>query len=110
MCETCHILRTHLIFTFKNISQESGISTPSFSNGGAYADFDNDGFEDLIYVCGDNADITPILKSYHGIYIFLNDDICNPFLYYIIGLDNNLFTRTPISFFTFSNSFSYCFF
>jgi hypothetical protein len=37
------------------------------------ADFNNDGFEDIIYICGDNADKTPILKSYHGIYIFLND-------------------------------------
>lgn len=37
------------------------------------ADFNKDGFEDIVYVCGDNADKTPILKSYHGIYIFLND-------------------------------------
>lgn len=37
------------------------------------ADFNDDGFEDLLYVCGDNADQTPFLKSYHGIYIFLND-------------------------------------
>lgn len=37
------------------------------------ADFNNDGFEDIIYVCGDNADQTPILKSYHGIYILFND-------------------------------------
>ncbi len=37
------------------------------------ADFNNDGFDDLIYVCGDNADKTPILKSYHGIYIYLNN-------------------------------------
>lgn len=45
-------------------------------NGSQYielADFNNDGFEDLIYVCGDNADKTPILKNYHGIYIYLND-------------------------------------
>ena len=36
-------------------------------------DFNNDGFDDIIYVCGDNADKTPILKKYHGIYIFIND-------------------------------------
>lgn len=41
------------------------------------ADFNNDGFDDLIYVCGDNADKTPILKEYHGIYIFLNDGELN---------------------------------
>jgi len=36
-------------------------------------DLNNDGYEDIIYVCGDNADLSPILKSYHGIYIFIND-------------------------------------
>jgi hypothetical protein len=50
----------------------------SFSplNGSQYievADFNKDGFDDLIYVCGDNADRTPFLKTYHGIYIFEND-------------------------------------
>ncbi len=38
-----------------------------------FADFNRDGYDDIIYVCGDNADLTPILKSYHGIYIFMND-------------------------------------
>lgn len=48
--------------------------------GSAYmelADFNNDGFDDIVYVCGDNADKTPILKDYHGIYIFLNDGELN---------------------------------
>jgi len=38
-----------------------------------FADFNDDGKKDIIYVCGDNADLTPILKNYHGIYIYLND-------------------------------------
>jgi hypothetical protein len=45
-------------------------------NGSLYielADFNNDGLDDLIYVSGDNADRTPFLKPYHGIYIFQND-------------------------------------
>lgn len=54
----------------------------SFSplNGSLYielADFNNDGFDDIMYVCGDNADKTPILKEYHGVYIFLNDGALN---------------------------------
>ena len=40
-------------------------------------DFNKDGFDDIVYVCGDNADKTPILKRYHGIYIFLNDGKSN---------------------------------
>lgn len=44
-------------------------------NGSQYmtvADFNHDGHMDILYVCGDNADKTPILKSYHGVYIYLN--------------------------------------
>src|SRR5690606_15317882 len=37
------------------------------------ADFNGDGYDDLVYVAGDNADKTPILKKYHGIYIYLNN-------------------------------------
>jgi hypothetical protein len=40
-------------------------------------DFNDDGFDDILYVCGDNADKTPLLKDYHGIYIFLNDGNLN---------------------------------
>ncbi len=36
-------------------------------------DFNKDGHLDVLYVCGDNADKTPILKDYHGVYIFEND-------------------------------------
>ncbi|MBC8769030.1 VCBS repeat-containing protein [Arenibacter sp. BSSL-BM3] len=49
-------------------------------NGSQYmelVDFNNDGFDDILYVCGDNADKTPILKDYHGVYIFLNDGNLN---------------------------------
>ncbi len=35
-------------------------------------DFNNDGYKDLIYVNGDNADYSPILKPYHGVRLFLN--------------------------------------
>lgn len=37
------------------------------------ADFNKDGYPDILYTCGDNADYSPVLKPYHGVYIFLND-------------------------------------
>ena len=38
------------------------------------ADFNNDGYKDLLYTCGDNGDYSSkALKYYHGIYIYLND-------------------------------------
>ncbi|MEO9894092.1 VCBS repeat-containing protein [Aurantibacter sp.] len=40
-------------------------------------DFNSDGFDDILYVCGDNADKTPFLKDFHGVYIFLNDGNLN---------------------------------
>lgn len=36
-------------------------------------DFNKDGFPDILYTCGDNADYSPVLKPYHGVYIYLND-------------------------------------
>ncbi len=36
-------------------------------------DFNEDGFDDIIYTAGDNADYDPISKPYHGIRIFMND-------------------------------------
>ncbi len=40
-------------------------------------DINKDGFDDIIYSCGDNADKTPVLKNYHGIYIFEGDGKLN---------------------------------
>ncbi|HWY36556.1 MAG TPA: VCBS repeat-containing protein, partial [Nitrosopumilaceae archaeon] len=36
-------------------------------------DFNHDGYPDILYTCGDNADYSQVLKPYHGVYIFLND-------------------------------------
>lgn len=36
-------------------------------------DFNKDGHPDIVYTCGDNADFSPVLKPYHGVYIFMND-------------------------------------
>ena len=37
------------------------------------ADFNKDGNPDIVYTCGDNGDFTPVLKPYHGVYIYMND-------------------------------------
>lgn len=58
------------IFTEKQLLSFSPL------NGSQYFslwDFNGDGHEDILYVAGDNADKTPILKEYHGLYLYLND-------------------------------------
>lgn len=37
------------------------------------ADFNNDGYSDILVTNGDNRDFSPINKPYHGIRIYLND-------------------------------------
>jgi FG-GAP-like repeat len=37
------------------------------------ADFNKDGFQDILYTNGDNADYSIVLKKYHGVRIFSND-------------------------------------
>jgi len=67
-----------ILFTNKGhgrFSQEQVLRFPP-SYGSSYfelADFNKDGYPDIIYTCGDNADYSPILKPYHGVYIFIND-------------------------------------
>lgn len=36
-------------------------------------DINKDGYQDIVYTCGDNADYSRVLKPYHGVYLFLND-------------------------------------
>jgi hypothetical protein len=36
-------------------------------------DFNEDGFLDIVYSCGDNNDYSIMLKPFHGVYIFLNN-------------------------------------
>ncbi|TWR25840.1 VCBS repeat-containing protein [Mucilaginibacter pallidiroseus] len=44
------------------------------SNSFQLADINNDGKKDIIYTCGDNNDYSSVLKPYHGLYIFINQD------------------------------------
>jgi hypothetical protein len=36
-------------------------------------DMNGDGFQDIVYTCGDNADYSIQLKPYHGVYLYYND-------------------------------------
>jgi hypothetical protein len=68
------------IFLFTNrghgqFDQKEILNFPP-SYGSTYfemVDFNHDGFPDIVYTCGDNADFSVVLKPYHGVYIFLND-------------------------------------
>ncbi|WP_301921929.1 VCBS repeat-containing protein [Ferruginibacter sp.] len=68
------------IFLFTNkghgkFEQEQVLRFPPI-NGSSYfelADFNKDGFPDILYTCGDNADLSSVLKPYHGVYIYMND-------------------------------------
>lgn len=67
-----------ILFTNKGngeFAQEQVLRFPP-SYGSSYFeldDFNKDGFPDIVYTCGDNADYSPVLKPYHGVYIFMND-------------------------------------
>jgi hypothetical protein len=51
-------------------------------------DFNHDGKPDILYTCGDNSDYSPVLKPYHGVYIFTNQGnwtFKQSFFYHIDG-------------------------
>ena len=57
-------------FDEKQVLEFSSVYGSSFMD---LVDFNKDGFLDIIYTNGDNADLSYSLKAYHGIRIFLND-------------------------------------
>lgn len=58
-----------------NFAESRVIRFPSINGSSSFdmVDMNNDGFKDIIYTCGDNADFSTVLKPYHGIYIYLNN-------------------------------------
>ncbi|PQB03454.1 FG-GAP repeat domain-containing protein [Aureitalea marina] len=36
-------------------------------------DYNKDGYPDIVFTAGDNADYKPLMKPWHGVYIFIND-------------------------------------
>ncbi len=66
------------LFTNKgngNFSEEEVLRFPPIYGSSSFelVDFNKDGYPDILYTCGDNADFSPVLKPYHGVYIFMND-------------------------------------
>jgi hypothetical protein len=66
------------LFTNKGNGQFSAEEVLRFPpvNGSSFfelVDYNKDGFSDIIYTCGDNADYSKVLKPYHGVYLFMND-------------------------------------
>jgi hypothetical protein len=57
-------------FDEKQILEFSSVYGSSFID---LVDFNKDGFVDILYTNGDNADLSISLKAYHGIRIFMND-------------------------------------
>lgn len=67
------------IFLYTQQAQGDFTETPMIrftpSHGSSFftlADLNGDGWEDILYTAGDNADYPPLLKPYHGIYGYLN--------------------------------------
>lgn len=58
-----------------NFEQKEVLSFPPSYGSSSFEldDFNKDGYPDILYTCGDNADFSRVLKPYHGVYIFLND-------------------------------------
>jgi hypothetical protein len=52
----------------KVLQLESTMGSSSFR----LIDYNGDGLKDILYTAGDNADYPPILKPYHGVYIYEN--------------------------------------
>jgi len=66
------------IFYNKGNSEFSRVRVLRFPStyGSSYFDlfdFNDDGNLDIIYTAGDNADFKPLMKPYHGVYVYLND-------------------------------------
>ncbi len=66
------------LFTNRGKGQFSGQAVlrfpPSYgSSSFELVDFNRDGYPDILYTCGDNADFSQVMKPYHGVYIYEND-------------------------------------
>ena len=55
--------------------QQDLLRFPSCNGSSSFdlVDMNHDGFLDIVYTAGDNADYSKILKPFHGVYIFMNN-------------------------------------
>lgn len=66
------------IIRLKNVASEQPATEETIirfppsqgSSSMSVVDFNGDGMMDLLYTAGDNADISPVYKPYHGVYLF----------------------------------------
>ena len=68
------------IFLYTNegkgkFKEQQVLRFPSINGSSSFdmVDMNNDGFKDIIYTCGDNADYSTVLKPFHGVYVYLNN-------------------------------------
>ncbi len=68
------------VYLFNNLrngtfSQKTFLRLPPVYGSSDFAveDFNNDGHLDIAVVCGDNGDLSQVLKPYHGVHFYLND-------------------------------------
>ncbi|MBL4891137.1 MAG: VCBS repeat-containing protein [Rhizobiaceae bacterium] len=66
------IIRLENFASDQSITAETIIRFPPSQGSSSMSvlDFNSDGIMDLLYTAGDNADISPVYKPYHGIYLF----------------------------------------
>ena len=63
---TSQVARLTVDSTFTKISTGPVVTDPAFSEGGAWADYDNDGFPDLFVVSGQGIALLPFLYRNNG--------------------------------------------
>lgn len=58
-----------------NFSEELVLRFPSVYGSTSFelVDMDGDKDPDIVYTCGDNADYSQVLKPYHGVYVYLQE-------------------------------------
>lgn len=67
------IIRLKNFASGEPVTEETILRFPPMQGSSSMSvlDFNDDGIMDLLYTAGDNADISPIFKPYHGVYLYI---------------------------------------